>query len=329
MGDLPDELLLFIFSRVTDGPTLLTAVPLVCKRWRQVSSDPAAWRGVTVCVQANRVASSIERTVLTVAPVVGSLHVSLSESPPVSGGRPNNRFLRAIEKVVVCTELSLQCDPPRWLRKGYLELVWRSRNQLKRLSIVLDNKTKTELGHSPVDVLSQMPCLEELTVYVHKKFVYKSGELKDCFPNLKGIKVVEKPTGTRQHDLIKDLLVDSLVRAHFRPCFPPRPDLLTALEKCQKIESLYLNWEFTPVFKSLPALKDVTIDLTVEVPLQPEKVVQAFCSLYTPTVEKVHVLVEWCVFRCSWLVLVKSCQSGVRALKKRGFNGTITYAMVA
>ena len=48
MDELPDEVLVLVFSYVADGLSLLDAVPLVCKRWLQLSRDPRAWAGVRV-----------------------------------------------------------------------------------------------------------------------------------------------------------------------------------------------------------------------------------------------------------------------------------------
>ena len=46
MDELSDKLVLRIFSHVKDGTTLLQVLPLVCRRWRELSRDPGAWAAV-------------------------------------------------------------------------------------------------------------------------------------------------------------------------------------------------------------------------------------------------------------------------------------------
>ncbi|XP_034251917.1 uncharacterized protein LOC117651723 [Thrips palmi] len=48
METLPNEMVLEVFSRISDGVTLLDGVGLVCKRWHALSRDPHAWRSVVV-----------------------------------------------------------------------------------------------------------------------------------------------------------------------------------------------------------------------------------------------------------------------------------------
>ncbi|KAJ1519748.1 hypothetical protein ONE63_005004 [Megalurothrips usitatus] len=48
MDALPDELLLHILGFVADAPTLLDAVPLVCRRWHRLHREPAAWARVHI-----------------------------------------------------------------------------------------------------------------------------------------------------------------------------------------------------------------------------------------------------------------------------------------
>ncbi|XP_034254114.1 uncharacterized protein LOC117652961 [Thrips palmi] len=322
---LPNEILHKIFSYVTDGRTLLKVIPAVCRRWKKAVSDRAAWHGVSVAVQANRWNPSIERAILKRAPAVRSLHVSLTDPPPLPGTRRNDRFLCALRGLIVFEELSIERVPPVWLRKAYLQLVWRSRHHLKRLDMALDSTTKTNRGHSSLHVLSQVPNLEDLTLYVEDDFVYEVGKLQQCFPNLKSIHVKEDVITPKQHDLVKDLLVGSLVCAKFYPSPSARPDLLTALAMCRGLAHLSVQSGFAPVFRSLPALTSIYIYHTVESPAEINLLWRVIESLYTPTVHKVHVVV-WCnFFGESAFTLGGECRKGVEAMREKGFCGKISY----
>ncbi|XP_034230064.1 uncharacterized protein LOC117638940 [Thrips palmi] len=87
---LPDEVLAQIFGLVTDGPTLLDVLPLVCQSWRRVARHPASWAGVRfvidtsgafkrIMLQTDR-ARTLARALLH-APVAASLEV-LGPSDP-------------------------------------------------------------------------------------------------------------------------------------------------------------------------------------------------------------------------------------------------------
>ncbi|KAJ1519756.1 hypothetical protein ONE63_005012 [Megalurothrips usitatus] len=77
---LPPELLVHILSFVTDGRTLLDAVPLVCRRWHRlgVSRDSAAWRGARLCCTPGDVDAA---RVLLHAPALQSLLILYGETP--------------------------------------------------------------------------------------------------------------------------------------------------------------------------------------------------------------------------------------------------------
>ncbi|XP_034254460.1 uncharacterized protein LOC117653146 [Thrips palmi] len=323
--DLPTEVLLKIFSNLTDGFTLLKTIPSVCRRWKEVASDPAAWHGVSISVEANRWQPCIQTVVLERAPAVENLNISLFLRPLVLRDPPDYRFIQALGRLLVHRGLLIDVEPPRCIRKAYLELVWRSRHHLKRLTLALDSTTKTDLGHSCVHVLSLLPCLQELILYVESDFVYEGGQLQNALPNLKSIKVIEKRTGSRQHDLIKDLLVVGLVRAKFRPCFPPRPDLLPALENCKNLTHLVAHWDFAPVFRSLPALKCVHVQFLCDSPRRIKEIKRVFVSAYTPTLDNLYVTIV-CKNCEGWQSAVsKACHKGIEAVEKFRFQGTARY----
>lgn len=66
MEALPDEILLKILGNIECVYTLLDSVPLVCKRWHDLSSDQSAWRSAEfdVYVGDNRIFKNDARVLL-------------------------------------------------------------------------------------------------------------------------------------------------------------------------------------------------------------------------------------------------------------------------
>ncbi|XP_034245725.1 uncharacterized protein LOC117647864 [Thrips palmi] len=320
INDLPDEALLHIFYQIDDAVILGKVLPAVCQRWRKLAYKAEEWRLI----------SGYVKTFTTFPPDCVPLHHNLYINfflwPTERRIIPDPRVVRDLARLLAYEDLSIIEDGvPRSLRQGYLESVWRSRTHLKRLALVLDNTTKTDAGHNSVYVLSRMACLEELIVYLEDDFIYERGRLKQCFPNLKAIEVVEMETSPSKHDLIKDLLVESLVSVEFQPCFPPRPDLLKALAQCKKLERLVVHWDYALVFLCLPELKNVHIHWPCDDPLRTHQIEQAFVSVYTSTLEIMHVTVT--CENCDGLTndVSKACEKGARAVEAMGFKGRVTY----
>ncbi|XP_034237770.1 uncharacterized protein LOC117643161 [Thrips palmi] len=77
VDDLPDELLVLVFSKLADGATLLDVLPLVCKRWCRLACDPASWAGVRIVVGD---LEGHEARVLLHAPAAKTLEFGLTYS---------------------------------------------------------------------------------------------------------------------------------------------------------------------------------------------------------------------------------------------------------
>lgn len=56
----PPDVLVRIFSMVTDGTVLLDVLPLVCRHWHRVARDPAAWAGVRLRLQESNESLSVK-----------------------------------------------------------------------------------------------------------------------------------------------------------------------------------------------------------------------------------------------------------------------------
>jgi hypothetical protein len=126
MDGLPDELMLMILGHVDEADTLLDAVPLVCRRWLELSRDPRAWAAVSVveCGTLNEA-----RAVLR-APHLRRLEIScLSE-----GG--DSRMQSALRRSSVTVRELLQVHG-NVNHPTFLALLWRSREQLRELVIDL------------------------------------------------------------------------------------------------------------------------------------------------------------------------------------------------
>ncbi|XP_034254113.1 uncharacterized protein LOC117652959 isoform X2 [Thrips palmi] len=258
-------------------------------------------------------------------PVVDHYYVTCFLWPTERLVIPDQRVVRDLGQLLASQNLLIiKDDVPRSLRRGYLESVWRSRHHLKRLTLVLDNTTKTDLGHSSVYVLSQLHCLEQLSVYVEHDFVYEKGQLQQLFPNLVELEVVEKGTCSKQYDLFKDLLVDGLVSAKFRPGLIARPDLITALERCQKLTHLDMHWDYAPVFPSLPALESVYARLTLDNPVLDE-IEQSVASACTPTLRYLHLIVMCKICPVCHRTVSHDCGRGVKAVSTLRRTGWVTF----
>ncbi|KAJ1528376.1 hypothetical protein ONE63_006791 [Megalurothrips usitatus] len=71
-----------VLSLVRDGPTLLDVVPLVCKRWRHLARDAAAWASAELRVRgeyATRDQLVADLRVLLHAPHLRRLELRLSD----------------------------------------------------------------------------------------------------------------------------------------------------------------------------------------------------------------------------------------------------------
>ncbi|XP_034254107.1 uncharacterized protein LOC117652958 [Thrips palmi] len=322
--NLPDGVLVQIFHQVSDGVTFQEVLPAVSQRWEEVAREARRWRDLTDIVKG------LMSLPPEGAPFVADLYVEFFLWPTERRVIPDRCVVRDLSRLLVSGNLSMvEDDVPRSLRQGYLEAVWRSRHQLKRLVLVLDNTTKTDLGHSSLFVLSHMPCLEELTVNVEADFVYESGQLKQVLPNLKSFEVVESETSPVHHDLIRDLLVDGLVSAKFRPGSPARPALLMALAKCKKLTDLNVHFDYAPVFRSLPALKSVTVHLTLDSPIPINILEQTFVSAYTPRLDYLHVIVYCKLCPVCHSALHHECQRILKAVEKLGCKGGATYLVLS
>jgi hypothetical protein len=130
MDGLPDELMLMILGHVDEADTLLDAVPLVCKRWLELSRDPRAWAAVSV-VECGTLEKA--RAVLR-APHLRRLKISfLSEE----GYQPTNhsRMRSALRRSrFTVRELLVSGDVHH---PTLLALLWRSKKQLRELSMDL------------------------------------------------------------------------------------------------------------------------------------------------------------------------------------------------
>ncbi|KAJ1528916.1 hypothetical protein ONE63_007285 [Megalurothrips usitatus] len=63
-------------SLVEDGMTLLDSVPLVCRRWRRLSREPAAWADVDIHVGLIHPPDDAARLLLH-APTLRQLHMEV------------------------------------------------------------------------------------------------------------------------------------------------------------------------------------------------------------------------------------------------------------
>ncbi|XP_034254096.1 uncharacterized protein LOC117652956 [Thrips palmi] len=325
--DLPEDALLHIFSRINDSFTLQVVLPRVSPRWKAVAEKARGWHGIVRAVKTTKLLMELSHH--RARPLVdGCSYFNDFLWPTERRVIPNHRVVRDYGRFLVHQNLFMMEDGKRRsLRQGYLESVWRSRHHLKRLALVLDDTTKTDKGMSSLYVVSQMFRLEELYLFVENGFEYKIGTLQRAFPNLKSIEVNQKERSSRQNDLIKDLLVVSLVQAHFRPGFPYRADLLTALAKCQNLTDLTISSEYAPAFRALFALKCANVHVILDTSTPADEIVPIFVSLYSQTLRYLHVTV-WCQMCPGCIKAIRDkCDKGVESMRELGFRGKATYIL--
>lgn len=256
---LPDEIMLIIFSYITDGTTLAKDIPLVCKRWKRLSRDPAAWAGISVVCPFTYDVPLIQLWLLCRAPALDILDVGSLEHPGL---------VNSIQRVLVVRRLlsaaTVSSDVPSAHISALLDLMWRSRTLLRCLNFTLDDNSLVATdheGHTTLQVLSQLHKLRSIVLRldVVDADVAYGGELHRAMPDLQHLVICQTglPQLTRPafHDMVRTAagsLRDLKVRTHWGM---HDQALMHSLAACVKLERLDIQGHEIPTLAAVRCVK--------------------------------------------------------------------------
>lgn len=302
MDKLPNELVLQVLSLVRDGPTLLDVVPLVCKRWRRLARDAAAWASAELRVRgeyATRDQLVADLRVLLHAPHLRRLELRLSDvythqteedAMKVSAlrrSRATVRELRLAEGAVVCPAIT--------------DFLWCQRDALR----VLDADIPEEDGEDDVvpdengelrpptflGVLAKLHLLTELRLHMidFDYLDYYDGKLAGAPLELRRLEL----TATQDHYGICDgnekVMVDLLrvavpwVRVlTVTPNASLYAEILECVERCAEVRDLGVNLLNLAVVSHMPRLHTLRLHFDAHPSqMSPENIEQSCRPLVT------------------------------------------------
>lgn len=238
ISDLPVDALLEVF-RLLPAADLTLGAGGVCRAWRDLTLDPAAWHGrrVQVAPRKHRPLAAAERRVLRRAPALRALAVSLRRSQdlpaPLSQLLPSCRQLRELQLSLPCLFADTAADVVRhWPR-------------LQRLRVEACSIQEGALGQ-----LGQLQHLRHLQVASLQPGQGVWGPLRQVvgggLPALRTLDVDARCDASNEAEMKEAVAAvleaaDRLGHLRLGSLVPADPALLAAVGQCARLESLHVE----------------------------------------------------------------------------------------
>lgn len=238
ISDLPVDALLEVFSRLPAADLTLGASG-VCRAWRSLAMEPAAWQGrrVQVAPRKHRPLAAAERRVLRRAPALRALAVSLRRAQdlpaPLSALLPSCAQLRELQ-------LSLPC-----LYADMAEDVVDHWPRLQQLRV-----EACSVQEGGLERLAQLQNLRKLQVATLQPAQGVWGPLRraarEGLPALRALHVDARCDATNPADVegvvgVVLELADRVTHLRVGSLVPADAALLGAISRCTRLQSLHIE----------------------------------------------------------------------------------------
>lgn len=293
MESFPEELLVQIFHYFDSPQMFLDVLPLVCKRFREICQIKYAWKNVRAVVPLlgnDEKSFKLGCRILSFAPAVHSLEVShATQVYHPTQDKFDAIILKLLKETSLTVFHSVTFTPwlPVIFHNAYLDFVERQASFLRKVTLIVDEFSKSRNGHSALQVFSLLSKLREAKLEVFFFYTSPHTPLKHVTLKKLGIQMY----CSTLNDHVLDLFSPSLQELEIRTCVNKAyPDLKRAVQRCLNLNRAIVNLPMVSVLSKHKKLKFLDVHLpssTTE-----EDLFSAFRKcLRINTVEKINLIV--------------------------------------
>lgn len=295
MGGLPDDALATIFSYLPPL-MLLDSVPLVCKRWHQLSKHPDSWRNVNLFIEFSTVDEEVKKLArfAKVAPYLNRIDF---RDARIFGDEHNEpRHIEYYRKVKSIVDALLQKKTivkslhtfrivTREMRDLSKDMLKAFASSLREVFIPLEEPPVGDPVEFHEDLnnlltlVSNIPHLQSLGFVINDigHLPNYRGQLGKGCPTLKKFKVFSTAVRGKHcwNSLIFDILgckKESLREVEFNFALEPVVNYEAALRSCQNLVRCKVPFEMLPVIEHMSNLRSLEICGSTADVITPEKI---------------------------------------------------------